>query len=253
MIYIGGKQAGKEAVLGKLPDDRIQNITAEIMADSTQTYSFRSMDELKFELSVRSAIVKASKDLNGNNFSFAVFRRSRCNPAFWNREPDGGFRLKSGVKPNEAIKNIYDQSRLYATECSTAIVIVFYKALADVLPGPLFDALFPNTYLMNWQSLDPDLGLRTLHEPEKYMPGNCRYFKNPDVNPLTPEWQGENAIDFGDGLYYGHGMGIRNAEQIIHALNQNRKRNADKSAYLMDSSTRLNFSRLYTAYARYQP
>jgi protein-glutamine gamma-glutamyltransferase len=253
MIVIAGRQVGREAVLSQISSDPIQIRAAEIMLNSDQRYQFRSMDEMKFELAVRSATVKAAKDLNNSNFAFAVFRKSRCNPAYWNREPDGGFRLKPGVKPSDAIKNIYDQSRLYATECSTAMVIVFYKALVDVLPAPLFDSLFPDTYLMNWQSLDSDLGLRTRHDPEKYMPGNCRYFKNPDVNPLTPEWQGENVIDFGDGLYYGHGIGIRNAEQILRALNQNRKRNATRSAYLMDSSTKLNYSRLYTAYARYRP
>lgn len=253
MIIIGGNQAGRDAILSQLPSDRVQVRGAEIMLNSNAKYQFRSMEELKFELAVRSATVQAAVDLNNSRFAFAVFRRTRCNEKYWTREPDGGFRLNKDVSPNEAIKNIYEDSRLYATECSTAIVIVFYKALADVLPGPLFDALFPDTYLMNWQSLDSDLGLRTQQEPDQYMPGNCRYFKNPDVNPLTPEWQGENTIDFGDGNYYGHGVGIRNADQIIRSLNQNRKRNSTKSAYLMDSSTKLNYSRLYNSYTRYQP
>ena len=221
------------------------------MLNSTANYAFKSIDELKFELQVRSNIVRASTQLNNSRFTFAVFRKSRCNEKFWDRTPDGGFRVKSGVKPSDAIKNIYQEGHKYATECSTAIVIVFYKALVDILSESLFNRLFPNTYLMNWQYIDSDLGIRNYNETDKYMPGNCRYFKNPDVNPLTPEWQGENAIDFGNGMYYGHGIGIKTGEQIIASLNQNRVSNARRSAYLMDSSTQMNYKSLYAAYTRY--
>ena len=55
-----------------------------------------------------------------------------------------------------------------------------------------------------------------------YLPGDCRYFNNPDVDPLTPEWQGENAIDLSGGMYYGHGIGIKTADKIIEILNHNR-------------------------------
>jgi len=52
-----------------------------------------------------------------------------------------------------------------------------------------------------------------------------------------------------DGLYYGHGMGISDASRIIAVLNANRKRNATRSAYLMDSASRPDYKRLFRAYS----
>jgi len=37
-----------------------------------------------------------------------------------------------------------------------------------------------------------------------------------------PDWRGENAVIHGDVTYFGHGLEIMTAEQIIHALNQTR-------------------------------
>ena len=104
---------------------------------------------------------------------------------------------------------------------------------------------------MNWQSLDKDLGIYLLRNPADYIPGDCRYFKNPDVNPLTPEWQGENAIDLGNGTYYGHGIGIKTAEEIIDALNSRRISEDSVSAYLMTSVTLLSFKYLNYKYNQY--
>jgi ubiquitin len=75
---------------------------------------------------------------------------------------------------------------------------------------------------MNWH-YDRDLGVVYSQGPGDFFPGDCRYFKNPDVNPETPQWQGENVIDLNDGKYYGHGIGIRTADEIINALNERRK------------------------------
>ena len=51
---------------------------------------------------------------------------------------------------------------------------------------------------MNWQHLDRDLGVRT-YRNQLIFSRRLQVFQNPDVDPLTPEWQGENAIDMGDG------------------------------------------------------
>ena len=81
-----------------------------------------------------------------------------------------------------------------------------------------------------------------------YIPGDRRYFVNPDVDPLTPQWQGENVIDLDGELYYGHGIGIYNAETIIKELNKNRSEGADESARLKDSAGRPNFKKLADIY-----
>ncbi|NJD01069.1 MAG: hypothetical protein FIA99_00365 [Ruminiclostridium sp.] len=98
---------------------------------------------------------------------------------------------------------------------------------------------------MNWQHVHKHLGIQTYRDPEEYFPGDCRYFANPDVNPLTPEWQGENAIDLGTGKYYGHGIGITSAGNIIAALNENRISGSEVSAHLLQTATRPDFKKLY--------
>ena len=58
---------------------------------------------------------------------FATFRKSKCNLDFWNRTDEGGFVLKDGVKASEAIHDIFANSPKYATECATAMMIVYIK------------------------------------------------------------------------------------------------------------------------------
>jgi protein-glutamine gamma-glutamyltransferase len=63
------------------------------------------------------------------------------------------------------------------------------------------------------------------------------------VNPLTPEWQGENVFDLGGGVYYGHGMGVTRADRILRALDGARKEGATRPAYLMDTVKRQDYKR----------
>lgn len=212
---------------------------------STHTYKYPDLDELTFEIKTRRAIINASLDLYRARLAFRTFQDSKCNEDFWRRMPNGGFALKQGVKPSDAINDIFRNTRKYGTECATAIVIVYYKAVLDVYDASLFNKAFTEIILMNWQQMDELLGVATYRKLPDYIPGDCRYFRNPDVNPLTPEWQGENAIDLGNSRYYGHGIGITDADRIIAALNQNRVADSTISAYLMDTATRPDFSGLY--------
>jgi protein-glutamine gamma-glutamyltransferase len=98
---------------------------------------------------------------------------------------------------------------------------------------------------MNWKELDDSLGITTHSFVPEPLPGDCIYFKNPEVNPLTPQWQGENTIYHGGDKYYGHGIGLTTAQGIIDALNRHRKSGATQSAYLLNTATRLNFKRLF--------
>ncbi|MCH3965079.1 MAG: protein-glutamine gamma-glutamyltransferase [Clostridium sp.] len=198
---------------------------------------------MSFESNLRNNIVNAAIALDKSNLSFSTFRKSYCNGNYWERTRQGGFLLKEGASPSAAINDIYRNGSKYGTECATAIVIVFYKACLDSFGNRLFDAVLPDIYLMNWQNVDRNLGLATM-DIENPLPGDCLYFKNPQVSPLTPEWQGENVIDLGEGMYYGHGVGIRTGNEIVDALNSNRVMGATQSAYLLDSATRPDFERL---------
>jgi protein-glutamine gamma-glutamyltransferase len=251
MIVIAGKPMEADAVAGLYPRDSLEGKIANAMFDSSETYKYSSVDQLKFELSLRASIVNAAKDLSRSGIGFRDFRKSKANPDYWQRTSEGGFQLQSGVKPYDAINDIYKNGSLYGTECATAMVIVFYKALADVLPEELFNKMFSDIYLMDWQHLDSDLGISTTKRPADYFPGDSRYFKNPDVDPLTPQWQGENVIDLGGGRYYGHGIGITSANSIIDALNSARVDDSDTPAYLMDQVERPDYKGLYKQYSDY--
>jgi protein-glutamine gamma-glutamyltransferase len=251
MIKVAGKDFDPSTISGQFSSNGTENQVLAKLAKSDETYHYDTVDQLIFELKLRANIVKAAKDLNDSSFAFKIFRKSKANPDYWKRTNEGGFELQDGVKPSDAIADIYKNSSLYGTECATAMVIVYYKALLDTLPEPLFNKLFSDIYLMNWTHLDPDLGIVTVDDPADYLPGDARYFKNPDVDPLTPEWQGENVFDLGNGLYYGHGIGITTGEKIIKALNGARKADATRSAYLMDMAERPDFKNLARKYANY--
>ena len=248
MIEIAGKPVRPESLSG-VPDSGLEKqILAAMAADST-AFRYGTQAELLFELSLRAQTVAAARELDRSGMRFATFRRSKCNPAFWNRTNEGGFRLKPGASPSAAILDIYRNGRSYATECATAMVIVYYRALLAVFGEQKFNRVFPRIELMNWHHLDRllrEIGL--MNRFSLYLPGDRRYFANPDVDPVTPELQGENVIEMGGGLYYGHDIGIRTADQIIKALNQSRIEDADDSAYLMDSAGRPDFGKLYRAF-----
>lgn len=245
MIFIDGNKTVPESVSG-VPQGTVERTVLNQLASAGEKLDYDSQEQLLFELHVRSQTVAAAIELDRSGMDFAIFRKSRCNPNFWDRTAEGGFRLKSGAKPDEAILDIFQNGRKYATECATAMVIVYYRALLAVWGAESFNRIFPKIELMNWHHLDPllrEIGL--MKKYPFYPPGDRRYFANPDVDPLTPEWQGENVIDLNGKMYYGHGVGIHDADFIIRSLNENRIENADESAYLMDSAGRPNYKNLF--------
>lgn len=248
MIQISGSMLDLGTIAEQYPPEGVERKIIHILSSSSSVYRYNSTGQLKFEINLRKSIINASIQLNRSRFSFEIFRKSRCNPRFWDRTEEGGFALKEGVMPSDGINDIYINGSKYATECATAIVIVFCKAVVDIYPRELSNEILSGLYLMNWQHLDPDLGIEYYRNPEDFLPGDCRYFKNPDVNPETPEWQGENAIDLGNGTFYGHGIGIRTADGIIEALNRHREEGSETSAYLLEAATRPDFKHLADQY-----
>jgi protein-glutamine gamma-glutamyltransferase len=226
------------------PLSKEQEMIFNSLLKERRLYVYKNEQQLRFELVLREHILHAAILLAKSKAKFTIFRFSRCNEQFWLRNKLGGFQLKKGVSPADAINDIFENSQLYAFECATAIVIVFYKAVLDTIEVNTFNKLFANLLLYDWH-FDQDLGIKT-KIGDDYIPGDCLYFKNPDVDPEMPQWQGENAIYLGDGLYYGHGIGIKTKEGIIEALNKRRKKSATKSAYLLDQTTRIDFKYLST-------
>ncbi len=232
----------------------VEKSVFDTLFSSDVTYSYDSAEQLRFELRMRREIVAAANALLASGIAFRNFRDSKCNTEFWTRTENGGFELKRGAKPSDAIRDIFRNGRKYGTECATAMVIVYYKALLEIFPEEAFNRMFPDIYLMNWHQIDPQLReIGIMHRETDFLPGDRRYFKNPDVDPLSTQWQGENVIDVGGGLYYGHGIGKYRPNVFIDALNRKRREGATRSAYLMESAGRPNFRRLADLYARTVP
>lgn len=251
MIQIDGRPLEAEELMPRFSHKAPEREILKILLGSQETYHYDSLEQLLFELTLRGEIIHAANALYKSGMGFEVFRNSRCNEEFWERRRDGGFALRKEVKPADAIRDIFKNGRKYGTECATAMMILYYKALLEVFGDEAFNRLFPQIYLMNWHKVDPllrEVGLP--HRAKDYLPGDRRYFANPDVNPETPQWQGENVIDLGGGIFYGHGVGRNTADYFINALNGNRKEDAGREAYLMDKAARPDFSRLYIIYQR---
>ncbi|MEX2460702.1 MAG: protein-glutamine gamma-glutamyltransferase [Paenibacillaceae bacterium] len=216
--------------------------------NSSVTYVYDSYEELQFEFVLRAKIIGAARALLASKADFASFKRSRCNWKYWIRTVQGGFQMRPNVVPAAAIRDIYVSGGLYAFECATAMLIVLYKAMLDTIGEAQFNSLFDNLLLWDW-NFDSDLHLITIDKRDEAFPGDILYFKNPDVSPDTPEWQGENVVKLANNLYYGHGIGNKTEQQMIVELNGHRKPNSRLSAYLKDQATYPDFKFLAHQFA----
>ncbi len=252
MIMVSGVPLENSPLSGAYSENSVEGRLLAQMTQSVVSFRYDSLQLLKFELALRAATVDAARALNRSGMDFAVFHKSKCNPDYWDRGGNGGFHLKNGAIPADAIRDIFKHGRKYATECATAMVIVYYGALLGTYQEETFNKLFSSIYLMNWHELDPLLQeVGRPKEVAEILLGDRCYFRNPDVSPKTPELQGENVIVLPDGLYFGHGIGVVSAEQIIRVLNANRKEDATRMAYFVESSAaRPDFKRLMEASQR---
>jgi protein-glutamine gamma-glutamyltransferase len=207
---------------------------------SHEIFHYLSEFELLFELRLRDNIIKAALDLNGSDVAFSSFHQSNFNPKYWVRGRNG-YLLRPDALPSEAISDIFSNGKMYGFECSTAMVIVLYKAVLDTIRVSDFNYLFNGLLVWNWNS-DPDLGIITRRGTE-FILGDIIYFNNPDFR--EPIWRGVNAIVLGNGTYYGHGIGIKTAAEMIATLNTLRKEGATRSAYMLKQHSRLNVRYLF--------
>jgi protein-glutamine gamma-glutamyltransferase len=203
-----------------------------------------NMNAIQFERITRIRVVQAALALNQSGVRFEVFEKSHCNEQYWTRTANGGFLLKASVQPSVAIRDIFVSGPLYGFECATAIVIIFYKAVLESIGEEAFDRRFGSLYLRDWH-YDADLRL-IITEGQSAKVGDVVYFKNPDVNPLTPQWQGENAVVLSDHRYYGHGVGVVSGREIIASLNRARIPGSDVSAYLTNTVVQLDYLYLFS-------
>lgn len=239
VIHISGMNFQQSSMW---PSGSIERVIVQQMHEHPVVYSYQSLDELSFELKLRKNIIASARAMNQGYAQFEPFSKSRCNPEYWYLTNVGGFQLKHGVRPSDAIQDIYNNSVLYAFECATAKVIIYYHAVLNSLGEYVFNRIFQDLYLYSWHA-DPELGIQLINT-DYFLPGDVVYFNNPEFHPETPWWRGENAVVLEDGAYFAHGVGIGTAEQMIQALNKARMPGSTQSAYLTNSVVRPSFKHL---------
>lgn len=226
----------------QLQIDDIEKSILQQMFNAPVSYPYLSEDELLFELRVRKNIINSARQMNQGQSEFTIFEYARCNPNYWQLTRQGGFMIRPDVRPADAIMDIFRNSSLYAFECATAIVIIYYHATLHTIGRNLFNSLFQNIYLYSWHS-DHDLRLDTFYS-NHFLPGDVVYINNPDFHPNTSWFRGLNAVLLEDGKYFGHGFNIRSKEEIIQMLNEYRIPGSQRSAYLSSIVTRPSFNHL---------
>ena len=230
MIRISGRPLQET---GSLSLTRMERSIVKAKESSPVTYNYPSKEALVYEMQLRSKIVEAANDLNASYARFAPFRESFANPRYWTRTPNGGFRLRGNVQPADGIRDIFEHGEYYGFECSTAIMILFYKAVLEMIGDEEFNKYFRNLYLRDWHASNYLPLVITEDKNEAYL-GDGVYFENPDFDPQGPEWRGENAIVMGPNVYFGHGIGLKSAEEILADLNEKRKPFSTREAFQAD-------------------
>ncbi|USK73765.1 protein-glutamine gamma-glutamyltransferase [Peribacillus frigoritolerans] len=204
--------------------------TLQCLAEDSNVFEYRNFWDFNFEIQLRNRVIEAAIALDKSGPEFSTLEESQSNQRYWHLSKDGTFTLQPGILPHAALVDIFMNGGLYAFECGTAIVVTFLKAILDLIGPRNFDYLFSDLFLYDWRP--PRNMALIVRQGRDYLPGDCVYFKNPDHDLATPEWQGENAILLGRNLFYGHGIGITTAQGIIDELNSNRKPYATISAFL---------------------
>ncbi|WP_268747717.1 hypothetical protein [Cohnella kolymensis] len=154
MILIAGAQASIDI-------SRWPQLAREVYIQKSSSpviYRYNSIEQLQFEMRLRSNILQAAHGLNRSGARFATFKDTYCNERVWHRTPEGALQLRPGVTPAAGIRDIFVHGRMYGFECATGILIVLYKGILDSIKESEFNRLFANLRLYDWQ-FDPDLKL----------------------------------------------------------------------------------------------
>lgn len=248
LIFVNGYSADTAQIPGFNQLTSAQKQIGQKLMDSRESFYYSSPHQFLFEVVMRSNIVSAAYAMRDSGAGFATFVNSRCNPQYWRRTAYGGFLLRPDVRPSDAITDIFINGKKYGFECTTAIMIMLYKAVLESVGTRMFNQLF-NGLLLYSTEHDEDLQIVAIPAGSS-MPGDIRYVKNPEHHPNTPQWQGENVIELGNGTVFGHGIGIGTIAEIIDVLNKKRAPGATVSAYLTREIIRPNY-RLMAEYTRH--
>jgi protein-glutamine gamma-glutamyltransferase len=246
----GAKLLDLTSTDGKLDDNAEVAVT-----DASGNVTVQKLDpSLKDRLKIEGSIVDACYAMNDHPHDFAVIKDQTFNKDMWDSvDSNGTFKPKAGVKPSDAVTDIFNNPDKYKFECATGMVIVYYKAMLEMMGPDHFNQVMGNNLKIGpWQyestlsgalnytgSGDQDA---TDARVKNLLPGDYTYFKNWDVSDEAKAggWQGENVIYLGDGKYFGHPFGVTTGDHIVEYLNQNRKTGGTRTAHLLDLQGRVD-------------
>ncbi len=207
---------------------------------------------LRDRVKIGAAMVGACEDMDRVKHQFALIKDQTFNAALWQPMGNGAFSVKPGVKPSDAVKDMFTNPGLYKFECATALVIVHYKAMLDLLGPKDFDAVCANlkmgpwvyesTLQTNWKTSGDSQADAAPARQAELRAGDYTYFRNWDVSDTARAagWQGENVIALGGGKFYGHPFGVSTEAHIVDYLNQQRNPGSTRSATMLDLQARLD-------------
>lgn len=247
MIFISGQRIAPEHLQYTQQLNPAEQMILNAMLSSPARYDYSNIRELMFEVSFRNRCIQSATDLIHSGAKFATFAKTYGNDMYWRRSPEGALELRYNVPAALGIRDIFERGPLYAFECATGIVVIFYYALLRMIGDQAFNATFPTITLYDWHYERLPIYSEIRND---FLPGDCLYFANPDFDPARPEWRGENAIYFGNDQFAAFGLGILTAEQVIHRLNSLRKRGATRSAHLLSHVTRVDIPELLSRIQR---
>ena len=229
--------AGKNVVVDVNADGKIDTGDVVLSAADGKSVVTRVSQSLADQTRVSKAMVDASEKMNSAGVPFAITTNHKANADFWTVGVGGTLELKPGVKPSEALEDIAQNPSKYGYECATGLVVVYYQAILDLIGPEDFDRIASDLILGPWQMEDslaslmvnrhpkPGQGTETDLGDHTLVPGNYYYFRNWDVTDEARArgWQGENVIYLGEGRFYGHGIGLGDADMFVGKLSSEMK------------------------------
>jgi len=180
------------------------------------------------------------------------------NPVCWDidEEDPTTMYLNPDFPPSVALMDIFNNPDLYQFECATALVILRYRAMLDLIGEEDFNRIASDLRIGVWDQEDHAAKVWEVTgrsaggedvpmaqgDKSRVTPGDYTYFKNWDVSPeaFRGGWQGENVIYLGDGMYYGHPFRVISGEKIVAYLNKHRNPGSARSASLLDLHARVH-------------
>lgn len=210
---------------------------------------------LRDRVFIGGAMVDAAHEMGKAKHKFGDLE---ANEVVWEIDEDNPntMYLNPEFEPSVALMDIFNNPDLYKFECATAMVILRYRAMLEMIGENDFNRICSDLQIGVWDQEDHAADVwevtgksakgedaeMTDETRAKLMPGDYAYFKNWDVTEAAFKggWQGENVIFLGEGKFYGHPFGIVEGKKIVDYLNKHRKAGSTRSASMLDLHARVN-------------